>query len=749
MRRPAVRLAGSRGAPRRVAPPAHVGTADRGVVIWVRVVVCAAAVCATVAVCLAAAPEALGRGWSIQPAPNLPGARNGQLTRVSCASPVACTTVGSYGTGTTRGTFAERWSGTRWSIQQTPQLPGANLTGVSCASPSACTAVGSDTPTETVGPMTLVESWDGTRWSIQHSPPLSGALFAVSCSSRTTCTAVGTTETGTVLVERWDGTKWSVEATPVELGANRAQLDGVSCASPTACTAVGSLHNMPAAARWDGARWSIQPAPDPPGATSAGLSDVSCSTPTDCTAVGSETESCCSVVALVEHWDGISWSIQATPAPVGATDISLNGVSCVSSNVCTAVGSNIIANHLEPLAESWNGTSWSIQATQHRVDGTDGGLNGVSCVSLSVCAAVGSNSVANHQETLVESWNGTSWSIQPTPNPIGARNGGLNGVSCASPNACTAVGGWSSPGAGGGMAARWNGTSWSVRQTPGIGGVLSDVSCASPTACTAVGGNGVMRWNGRQWSRQRPRDSGYRLTGVSCPSTNRCMAVEDFPCVGCSGIPAQLPLAVWWDGTRWSRQLTPTGRSTTGLTSVSCASEIACTAVGSDNLVVHWNGKRWAIQPTPKPSRVSSIGLTGVSCASRSSCIAVGRIGSPGVLSGALLIERWDGTRWSIQRAPHPAGATDSALIGVSCATASACTAVGSYNNRAGRDGTLAERWNGTKWSIQPTPNSPSATVSGLTGVSCPSATACIALGSYRDAAGQQHGLIEHWHRGG
>ena len=258
-----------------------------------------------------------------------------------------------------------------------------------------------------------------------------------------------------------------------------------------------------------------------------------------------------------------------------------------------------------------------------------------------------------------------------------------------------------------------------------------------------------MRWNGRRWSRQRPRDVGYRLTGVSCPSKNSCTAIEDLPCDACSGIPKQLPLAVRWDGTRWSRQLTPTGGSTTGLTSVSCASQITCTAVGSDNLVVSWNGKRWSIQPTPKPSRMGSISLTGVSCASKTSCIAVGSIGSGGMQSGGPLVEGWNGTRWSIQRAPNPAGATYITLIGVSCATATACTAVGSYNNRAGRGRALVERWNGTKWSIQPTPNPASATDSRLAAVSCPSATACTALGSSQDAAGQQHVLIERWHRTG
>ena len=43
-------------------------------------------------------------------------------------------------------------------------------------------------------------------------------------------------------------------------------------------------------------------------------------------------------------------------------------------------------------------------------------------------------------------------------------------------------------------------------------------------------------------------------------------------------------------------------------------------------------------------------------------------------------------------------------LAGVSCASASACTATGYYYNGSVYP-TLAERWNGTKWSIEHTPN--------------------------------------------
>jgi hypothetical protein len=62
----------------------------------------------------------------------------------------------------------------------------------------------------------------------------------------------------------------------------------------------------------------------------------------------------------------------------------------------------------------------------------------------------------------------------------------------------------------------------------------------------------------------------------------------------------------------------------------------------------------------------------------------------------------------------------------VSCTSATACAAIG-----RGRRGTLAEIWNGKRWTIErlPKPNRAS-----LFGVSCASATACIAVGSSSEA---------------
>jgi hypothetical protein len=134
------------------------------------------------------------------------------------------------------------------------------------------------------------------------------------------------------------------------------------------------------------------------------------------------------------------WSVLPTPNP-GTGGNFLNGVSCTSPDTCTAAGEAFHANsQTTSLIESWNGSQWSV------VPSPSPGVvqtlvNGVSCAAQNACSAVGSYSTRTGTKTLVESWDGSSWSVVPTPNP-GVETRSLNGVSCASATTCTAAGGF-------------------------------------------------------------------------------------------------------------------------------------------------------------------------------------------------------------------------------------------------------------------------------------------------------------------
>ena len=84
-------------------------------------------------------------------------------------------------------------------------------------------------------------------------------------------------------------------------------------------------------------------------------------------------------------------------------------------------------------------------------------------------------------------------------------------------------------------------------------------------------------------------------------------------------------------------------------------------------------------------------------------------------------------------------------LSGVSCTSASFCMAVGDYVDSSGVTQTLAEKWNGTTWSLVTSPNSSSTQANVLSGARCTSSTVCFAVGDYVNAAGHAQTLIEKW----
>jgi len=335
-----------------------------------------------------------------------------------------------------------------WSIQRAAvpaQTPDSELFGVSCASRTACTAVGIVTNRSGTG-LTLAERWSGGTWSIQRTPQravgsgLLGGLEDVSCPSVSVCITVGSAD-ARALAARWNGFGWSAQA--IHGLADGTDLQSVSCASQRFCIAVGwGISGATLVARFDGNSWRVQQTPQPAGARSGTLSGVSCASPTQCIAVGYYTSRAGMRVALTERWDGLGWAIQQTPQPAGANGNSLFGVSCATVTACTAVGDfTTHAGAQVPLGEQWDGTGWSIQQTPQPAGAKGSSLFAVSCQTVTSCTAVGS--LTNHAGagvTLAERWQGLRWSIRRTPVPAGWKDSLLDGVSCTTATACTAVG---------------------------------------------------------------------------------------------------------------------------------------------------------------------------------------------------------------------------------------------------------------------------------------------------------------------
>jgi hypothetical protein len=96
---------------------------------------------------------------------------------------------------------------------------------------------------------------------------------------------------------------------------------------------------------------------------------------------------------LIERWNGVEWSAQEAPYPAESKFTYLSGIACTSATVCTAVGStkNSAGTITSTFAERWNGTSWKIQQSANVAGEALNALSAVSCVSLTVCEAVGSH----------------------------------------------------------------------------------------------------------------------------------------------------------------------------------------------------------------------------------------------------------------------------------------------------------------------------------------------------------------------
>jgi hypothetical protein len=98
-------------------------------------------------------------------------------------------------------------------------------------------------------------------------------------------------------------------------------------------------------------------------------------------------------------------------------------------------------------AHQWNGSNWAVQTLPIPANANGAGLSGVSCTSPTSCMAVGYYNITLGpdvvpDETLAEQWNGATWTIVPTPNPLQAAVSYLTTVSCTSASTCTAVGYW-------------------------------------------------------------------------------------------------------------------------------------------------------------------------------------------------------------------------------------------------------------------------------------------------------------------
>jgi hypothetical protein len=358
----------------------------------------------------------------------------------------------SASTATTPGPVIEHWNGKVWTSFPSPD-PYGYLRAVTVISGRDAWAVGGNGQS-----LPLAEHWNGATWQqVDVSAPDSGPsrLNGVAATSSRDVWAVGKSFLGT-LIEHWGGRRWRPVPSPSP-GAG-SELTGVVALSARNAWAVGwysscdeirycsplTFWERTLVLHWNGTRWRQVRSPDPPdGAVGPdnALSAIAAVSARDVWAVGSDSGGSCNTTGqtLVVHWNGRRW--KQMPNPAAAWSSCLFGVSGLSATSIWAVGEHLTHRASKPYVERWNGHAWRIvpaPAAQLAPSApSDHSLNDVVAISPHDAWAVGSSYDNANEATLVEHWNGRSWTQVPLP---GGPVSDLTGVAAVSPHDVWAVG---------------------------------------------------------------------------------------------------------------------------------------------------------------------------------------------------------------------------------------------------------------------------------------------------------------------
>lgn len=376
----------------------------------------------------------------------------------------------------------------------------------------------------------------------------------------------------------------------------------VACFAVTGSSSAATQQTFgPLIEHWDGTAWT-----QVPNSFQGGLSEVVAVSADDVWAFGSEDL----VHALALHWDGSAWHQVAIPSPNGADEVNIFRADGLATDDVWVVG-------------DWAGR-------------TTGGL----------------------YRTLIEHWNGTVWSIVPSPHP--GNGNGLFGVTALSPESAWAVGSY----------------------------VLARAGWAQRTL--------VLHWNGKAWKQVRsPNPSEHNpgtsrhddeLAAVDAVSARNVWAVGSYFRRATNGRHSSQTLVLHWNGKRWKQAASPNpgklGHPNV-LNDVAAASAAEIWAVGSYRgrvPLVEQRVNAWKAVPAPGPAAVADeLELISVAPLSATDAWAAGWYLDDADLETKNLVEHWDGTAWVVVPTPnsYPAGG----LLGIAAVSPTDVWAVGSWGN--------------------------------------------------------------------
>ncbi|BBH18609.1 hypothetical protein Back2_28960 [Nocardioides baekrokdamisoli] len=309
----------------------------------------------------------------------------------------------------------------------------------------------------------------------------------------------------------------------------------------------------------------------------------------------------------------------------------LQSLSCTSIAWCLAVGQQQTysqgAEAVPPLAEMWNGSSWTEIDTSSIAspNGHGPSFEHVSCATPTFCLIVGGGGPAADSTSRVFRWNGQSISsVASLPS-----SWAMDAISCVSPTYCLASGAHMQyanqfdPVATYGVLAAWDGSHWRRMASPSK--FVSSVSCFAVAQCAALGtadaaGHGTtsldLLHGGTSWKARKVtlefgdaskfRAEGMRVAGLACRSVTFCVVTGGADSHGRGGyVNGYVARGGFY--TPWSGQQTgPTNGSFAS--PASCGSASDCGLIGQFNhgsgahqgqYVIRLKGTAWSAHPSP------------------------------------------------------------------------------------------------------------------------------------------------------
>ena len=428
---------------------------------------------------------------------------------------------------------------------------------------------------------------------------------------------------------------------------------------------------------------------------------------------------------------------------------SLKSVSCPSASYCVAVGGDGDGHVL--LVRGSPG-SWTTRSASEFSVRNGAGLDSVSCAGAAACLTVGSDL---SPEPIVafgrpQSWSASSFRVVGVSRS--SRYGYLDATSCTSSLACLAVGvdGYQSPMFAIGSPGKWNASTYERIVLKGqtwanLIAHVGPISCTAPTSCVSLVGtrlvpNGtllLLQGNPSKWNDAIDETVGVRMTaaneGLSCWSSGACVALGESP----GGRQVEL----LGEPSHWikagSARVLPVAAGLGGeiyLNSVKCPLTNWCAAVGDDGkgqpVTLLGNPATWGRSNEHQvvvPAALGSNGeLDSIWCRSETWCVAVGSAGGPLGPRPIVLTGNPAGWRTSTVQGmsvPRLLGGQGT-LLSVSCASASACVAVGNthyyyldYNDLPIAISGNPAHWHGRNTALLKIPLPTNSTVEGFSTV--------------------------------